>query len=627
MDNSMDKYLGRQLDGRYEILEVIGVGGMAVVYRARDNRLNRFVAVKVLRDDYALDAEFRRRFQTESQAVAMLSHPNIVAVYDVSRSDDLEYIVMELIEGITLKQYMRKKGALGWKEALHFATQICKALDHAHGRGIIHRDIKPHNIMLLKDGTVKVADFGIARLQDAQNTLTPQALGSVHYISPEQARGEPVDARTDIYSTGIVMYEMLTGQLPFDGDSPVAVAVKHINETPIPPTEIRADIPVDLEYIALKSMTPDPDDRYSTAAELLDDLEAFKKQQNAVLAGSIAAGTYGIQPSVYEDGLYDDQYIVKKNVQPVSTSGELSREGYQRSRSRSNKVSMLSGFFCVAVFILAVFVFLWNFWLKGLFEEAERINMPNFVGSYYDDIANSTEFTSIFNFTSKTVYNAEYEEGVIIGQTPVAGKSLMIIQEGIDVELTVSGGIQTVTMPDVVNREYRQAKLDLEKLDLEIVVEYEISDTITKDYVIRSAPAYGEQVSTGTVVTIVVSGGPDTTAITMPNLVGMTEEAATALIESNKLSLGSVSYVDSSQTKGTVTWQNIDANTEVEEHTKIYIQVSTGVAPIVASPTPSSTEPPASSPGSSSPATPTDPPATTQTPTEPVDPDAQGTGE
>ena len=275
----MDQYIGKLLDNRYEIMEQIGMGGMARVFRALDHRLNRQVAVKILREDLAEDAELRRRFHEESQAVAMLSHPNIVAVYDVSRSSDVEYIVMELIDGITLKQYMQKKGnKLNWREALHFITQIVKALGHAHSRGIIHRDIKPHNIMVLRDGSVKVADFGIARVASGgHSTLTQEALGSVHYISPEQARGSHIDARSDLYSAGVVLYEMITGRLPFEGDTPVSVAIQHINSIPLSPREIDPAIPEALEAITMKAMAPDPDNRYLSADDMLADLEEFRK--------------------------------------------------------------------------------------------------------------------------------------------------------------------------------------------------------------------------------------------------------------------------------------------------------------------------------------------------------------
>ena len=272
-----DKYIGKMLDNRYEILERIGVGGMAVVYKALCHRLNRYVAVKILKDDYAVDEDFRRRFHTEAQAVAMLSHPNIVTVYDVSRTQDINYIVMELIEGVTLKQYMQKRVQLSWKEALHFSMQISKALIHAHSRGIIHRDIKPHNIMILRDGSVKVADFGIARLSSTKNTLTQQTLGSVHYISPEQAKGSSIDARTDIYSLGVVMYEMLTGRLPFEGENAVSVAIQHISSIPLMPREINPDIPVGMEVITMKAMNPDLEKRYQFAEQLYEDLETSAK--------------------------------------------------------------------------------------------------------------------------------------------------------------------------------------------------------------------------------------------------------------------------------------------------------------------------------------------------------------
>ena len=272
----MNNMIGKMLDNRYELLEVIGSGGMAVVYKAKCHRLNRLVAVKVLKSDLAEDADFRRRFRDESQAVAMLSHPNIVSVYDVSRGET-EYIVMELIDGITLKQYMEKRGQLNWREALHFITQIMKALSHAHSRGIIHRDIKPQNIMVLRDGSVKVADFGIACLANSANTLTQEALGSVHYMSPEQARGDRTDARSDIYSAGVVLYEMLTGRLPFEGDNAVSVAIQHLSSVPLSPREINPDVPEALELICMKAMASDLEKRYASADEMLADLEEFRK--------------------------------------------------------------------------------------------------------------------------------------------------------------------------------------------------------------------------------------------------------------------------------------------------------------------------------------------------------------
>ncbi len=273
----MDPYLGRKLDNRYEILERIGSGGMAIVYKAKDNRLNRLVAVKILRGDLEQDEDFRRRFNAESQAVAQLSSPHIVSIYDVSKGGDTEYIVMELIDGITLKQYMDHRGRLNWREASHFITQIMRGLAHAHSKGIVHRDIKPQNIMVLRDGGIKVADFGIAVLENSAQTLTQQALGSVHYISPEQARGERTDARSDIYSAGIVLYEMLTGKLPFEGDSPVSVAIQHLSATPPAPREINPEIPVQMELICMKAMAPDLNLRYQSAEEVIQDLEAFRK--------------------------------------------------------------------------------------------------------------------------------------------------------------------------------------------------------------------------------------------------------------------------------------------------------------------------------------------------------------
>ncbi|MGI6026567.1 MAG: Stk1 family PASTA domain-containing Ser/Thr kinase [Candidatus Scatomorpha sp.] len=586
MDTNMDKYLGTMLDDRYEILEVIGTGGMAVVYKAMCHRLNRYVAVKILRDELANDEEFRKRFQTEAQAVAMLSHPNIVSVYDVSHSEGVEYIVMELIEGVTLMQYMKKKGALGWKEALHFAVQISKALEHAHEKGIIHRDIKPQNIMILKDGTIKVADFGIAALESAQEKKSDQTVGSVHYIAPEQARGEQPDPRSDIYSLGVVMYEMLTGKMPYDGDTAEQVAMKHITGHPVPPQELNPDIPEELAAITLKAMNPDINARYQSASELLHDLEDFRKQQAAANIGS----------SSDEDVEILD--VISPDVRPIGKSGELSKEKYARRRRRSKKVSILSGACGVLVFLIAVFVFLWNYWLRDIFSVAERINIPNFVGESYEDIVNSSEFKKLFNFEVNYAIDPDIPEGQIISQDPEADRSMMVVPEGIDVSLTVSTGVRQTVIPDVVNKHYQEATIELQNAGFIVeIANTEASDTVTVDYVISTDPAPGEELAAGSTVFLTVSAGPSIKLVTMPNLVGSTEKDAIARIESSNLSYGDTTYIHSDYDEGTVIRQSIDAYSDVEEHTRIFIWVSLGPETTpTPEPTPSPT-PPAESAG------------------------------
>ena len=586
MDTNMDKYLGTMLYDRYEILEVIGTGGMAVVYKAMCHRLNRYVAVKILRDELANDEEFRKRFQTEAQAVAMLSHPNIVSVYDVSHSDGVEYIVMELIEGVTLMQYMKKKGALGWKEALHFAVQISKALEHAHEKGIVHRDIKPQNIMILKDGTIKVADFGIAALESAQEKKSDQTVGSVHYIAPEQARGEQPDPRSDIYSLGVVMYEMLTGKMPYDGDTAEQVAMKHITGHPVPPQELNPDIPEELAAITLKAMNSDINARYQSASELLRDLEDFRKQQAAANLGSGSDEDLEILD------------VITPDVHPIGKAGELSKEKYARRRRRSRKVSILSGACGVLVFLIAVFVFLWNYWLRDIFSVAERINIPNFVGASYEDIVNSSEFKKLFNFEVNYAIDPDVPEGQIISQDPEADRSMMVVPEGIDVSLTVSTGVRQTVIPDVTNKHYQEATIELQNAGFIVeIANTEASDTVTVDYVISTDPAPGEELAAGSTVFLTVSAGPSIKLVTMPNLVGSTEKDAIARIESSNLSYGDTTYIHSDYDEGTVIRQSIDAYSDVEEHTRIFIWVSLGPETTpTPEPTPSPT-PPAESAG------------------------------
>ena len=574
--DKMDKYLGTTLDDRYVIKKVIGSGGMAVVYRATDNRLKRSVAVKILRDELEADEEFRRRFQTEAQAVAMLSHPNIVSVYDVSHSEDVEYIVMELIEGVTLMQYMQKRGALGWKEALHFSVQIARALEHAHSKGIVHRDIRPQNVMILRDGTIKVADFGIAALETRQEQRSDQTVGSVHYIAPEQARGEQPDTRSDIYSLGVVMYEMLTGRMPYDGETAEQIALKHIAGVAEDPQKLNPEIPDELARITLKAMNADIKTRYQTATELLADLEEFRKQQAAAGRAADSAGE--------DEGVFPD-------VDPIGRTGEMSRAKYARRRSRSRKVSILSGAVGVLVFMIAVFVFLWNYWLSDIFSAAERVDLPSFVGEDYESVVNDSSYRGLYKFTVTYSIDPTVPEGRIISQDPEAGRSLMIVPEGISVTLTVSTGVREASVPNVVNKSYQEAVVELQNSGFKVERREAADDSVTAEYVISTDPAPGESLAEGSTVFVTVSTGPSVQTMTMPNLVGRTEDEAISLINSSNLVYADSTYIESDQEKGTVIRQSIAAYEEVEERTRIYIWVSTGPAE-TPEPTPSPTPEP-----------------------------------
>lgn len=582
----MDQYIGKLLDNRYEILELIGIGGMARVYKARCHRLNRLVAIKILREDLAQDAEFRRRFHDESQAVAMLSHPNIVAVYDVSRASNFEYIVMELIDGITLKQYMQKKGnQLNWREALHFTTQIIKALGHAHSRGIIHRDIKPHNVMVLRDGSVKVADFGIARVASGRHsTLTQEALGSVHYISPEQAKGSYIDARSDLYSAGVVLYEMITGRLPFEGDTPVSVAIQHINSIPLSPRELDPSIPEALEAITMKAMAPTREKRYADADEMLADLEEFRKNPNINFEydrddyAPVEADTDKTQVR----STPVSSHTREPRGEPVRKAKvyELEYDDEDIDPPRSSALQIVLSIIAVLFFVGIIFVFLYKTFFAGILAPAETYAVPNLVGQKYEEILEDTEFLGRFTVVSNaTVSSDTVEAGRIIDQQPAANS--VVGNAVTQITVTVSSGPEKIVMTDLYNMEYRDAYLEVERLHLRALTPiYEHNDVIAYNHVISFTPLKDTHLSPGDTVQMVVSLGPESLKFPMPSLIQMTKEQAESKLAMLNLEVGTISEEYSETVPaGVVMDQHPGATTEVGEGTKVNLQVSIGPDP------------------------------------------------
>ena len=567
----MDQYIGKMLDDRYEILELIGSGGMANVYKARCHRLNRLVAIKILKSDLADNADFRRRFHDESQAVAQLSHANIVSVYDVSTNPDREYIVMELIDGITLKQYMERRGRMDWRESLHFITQIMRGLSHAHSRGIIHRDIKPQNIMVLRDGSVKVADFGIACLANQGQTLTQEALGSVHYISPEQARGDRIDARSDIYSAGVVLYEMLTGRLPFEGDSAVSVAIQHLSSVPLAPRDIDPSIPEPLELICMKAMNSDPNKRYASADAMIEDLEKFRRDPSVdmdYIRQELTAPAADTEPTM---PLPTAQVAsaVKKHT------GELRREREEEEeppRRDKKSIAIIAGIFAAAV-LLVVLLFKLILGDFGPAGSNKSYPVPDIRGKTVEEAQEMEGVKDIFLIEVQgTRTTEEYQPGQIVEQDPAAGRTR---KSNLVIQVYVAAEPEKVPMKDLVGMEYRQARVLLTDmgLDLKITTETVSSDKYGADAVIETVPAADEPLVAGQTVILRVSTGPET--VTVPSFTGQDIANAVQNAQDLGLTVGEITYdAFSFAPQGQVIEQSIKLTDEVPGGTKISFTVS-----------------------------------------------------
>ena len=536
----MENYVGKRLDGRYEIHEIIGVGGMSVVYKAYDNVDDRIVAVKILKEEFANDDEFVRRFKNESKAIAVLSHPNIVKVYDVSFGDRIQYIVMEYVDGITLKEYIQKQGRITWNDAVFFISQVLRALQHAHDKGIVHRDIKPQNIMLLQTGDIKVTDFGIARFSRTQTeTLTENAIGSVHYISPEQAQGKPADERADIYSLGVVFYEMLAGRVPFEGDSAVSVALMQVKNTAKRLTEINPDVPIGLEQICIHSMQKNPLERYQTATEMLLDLEEVSSNPSAT---------------------FDYSYIVDKQPTKYVRSDELSAENsdddyddediaVDKKNKRKIIVATISG---LAILVIAVIVLVLTL-TKGV--NKDTVRLTNFVGMAY-----------------------EYEAGTVIKQSPAADEKVI---KGSTVTLTVAQAVEDILVPNVIGLTQERAEQVLSQRELTNIKIAKIdSDSVKEGDVIYTEPKLNSYVSKDTMITVYVSTGPTTTTIEnirVPNVVGLNKNDATEFLKKAGFSNVVFNTEDNERPKDIVIAQSQSEGNYVKENTKITLTVSTGV--------------------------------------------------
>ncbi|MGN1480464.1 Stk1 family PASTA domain-containing Ser/Thr kinase [Porcipelethomonas sp.] len=585
-----DKNIGRKLDGRYEITELIGEGGMADVYKAVDIVDNKIIAVKILKKEFAESEEFLRRFRNESKAIAVLSHPNIVKIYDVGFTDKIQYIVMEYIDGITLKEYMENERVLSWKDAVHFVTQILRALQHAHERGIVHRDIKPQNIMMFTDGTIKVMDFGIAKFaREEGKTATDQAIGTVHYISPEQARGDVTDAKSDLYSVGVMLYEMLTGQKPFDTDNPVSIAVMHMHNVATLPRRINPDIPEPLEEIIVHAMEKNPADRYQTALEMMRDIDRFKADPD-VKFGYITRSQEGVMPTRYfsavaedPDENYQQEEYPENQQSDTYTEDDIIYDTYdedysdldaEETKSKSLFVPVLSA---VTVVVIMVAVFFIATLVKGVFSDdgkksSTEFAMPNLVGMDYNQAHEAYPNLDI------QVDSAEYsdlEKDKIFEQNIPEGDG---VKKGEIVKVKVSLGAKTIKVPNVINYHYITAGEALRAQGLEVEFQYQANKDVEEELVFDTEPAALEEVKPGSTVLVYVSKGSDVEEIKMEDFVGKHIDDAKVQCGVWGISV-KTEKKDSGEDEGTILKQSIEAGEKVPADSTITFTVSTGKEP------------------------------------------------
>lgn len=569
----MDRFIGKRLDGRYEIHELIGVGGMAYVYKAYDRVEGRWVAIKILKEEFSNNSDFLRRFRNESKAIAVLNHPNIVKVYDVSFGDQIQYIVMEFIDGITLKEYIEQEGTIRWQEAVHFTTQILMALECAHEKGIIHRDIKPQNIMLLQDGSIKVADFGIARfLQSETQTMTDKAIGSVHYIAPEQASGDYTTDKADIYSVGVMLYEMLTGKLPFVADNAVSVALMQLQAKPVMPRELNPSIPRGLEQITMRAMEKNPVDRFQSAGEMLDDLDEFRRNPNIVFHYDLQTAN-----ARYDASRSMEAYDASRQAPAYNDDYEYEEE-LVRSRRSAKGAMVVKGVLAAAIIVglaVAVIYFL-NYWNNRPEAGDDLLEMPNLVGQLYEDVIANEEYAD-FNIQVREGNDPDLQPGEIMNQDPAAD---IMVKKDADVELLVNGGVGQVEVPDVVtdHMTLEEAQQAIEDAGLHSQVENVADDEVEEGRVVSTNPEPGTMVDSGSTVTLRVSTGPAEEMVTVPDgLVGDTLANVSAKLEEAGLVVGNVNRDDTSTlTVDTVISLSPNEGSEISKGSTVDITVSSG---------------------------------------------------